>query len=344
MPHAPLDAWQVAASTFPHDGTITEKMTFLLRYAVLAPSGHNSQPWVFRIRGEQIDLLADRRRALPVVDPEDRELTISCGAALFNLRIAARHFGYSTTIARLPEGGQSDWLARVICSPGPAATAQEDRLFEAIPKRRTSRHRFDDRTISPDIRQALGAAVDAEGACLGWVPDAYRDRVADLVVEGDRLQARDKRFRRELAAWLHPNRTRSRDGMPGYGFGLSDLASYMGPFVMRTFDWGKGQAAKDRQLAEGSPGLAVLGTSEDTPAAWLRAGEALEHMLLLATHHGLCASYLNQPVEVDELRPHLAEVVEPVGHPQLLLRLGYGPEVPHSPRRTAEQVVVPPEH
>jgi hypothetical protein len=74
-----------------------------------------------------------------------------------------------------------------------------------------------------------------------------------------------KRFRRELALWMHPNRTKSRDGMPLYAFGFSDLMSLAGPFVIRTFDTGKGRAAKDRQLAEGSPVLAILGTEDDAP-------------------------------------------------------------------------------
>ncbi len=70
--------------------------------------------------------------------------------------------------------------------------------------------------------------------------------------------------------------------MPGYAFGYSDIMSHMGPFVLRTFDFGKGQAAKDRQLAVGSLILAILGTKSDEPMNWLKPGTALSKMLLLA--------------------------------------------------------------
>jgi len=85
--------WNVSAGDFPEDGDAAERLTFLLRYAVLAPSGHNTQPWLFCVRDDIVDLYGDRAQALAVVDPDDRELTISCGAALFNLRVALRRFG-----------------------------------------------------------------------------------------------------------------------------------------------------------------------------------------------------------------------------------------------------------
>ena len=126
----------------------------------------------------------------------------------------------------------------------------------------------------------------------------------------------------------------------GFGFGFGDLMSHAGPLVIRTFDIGKGEAAKDRQLAERSPLLAVLGTSADTPRNWLHAGQAMERILLRACAHGLTSSFLNQPVEVDDLRPRLAEAIGRGGEqPQLVMRFGYGPEVAHSPRASVEEVL-----
>src|SRR5215208_4504425 len=167
-------------------------------------------------------------------------------------------------------------------------------------------------------------------------PPGWR-RQAELIAAGDCIQLADKRFRRELASWVHPNRTKSRDGIPGYAFG--DVMSLAGPFVIRTFDTGKGQAAKDRQLAEGSPVLAVLGTEGDTPADWLAAGQALARILLRARAEGVWGSFLNQPIEVSELRPRVRERVGEAGFLQLLLRMGYGQEVRPTPRRVIEEVL-----
>ncbi|MEP4684045.1 MAG: hypothetical protein ABJ015_20730, partial [Rhodopirellula bahusiensis] len=126
--------------------------------------------------------------------------------------------------------------------------------------------------------------------------------IANLIDYGDRKQAANKAFRRELAKWIHSNNSSRKDGMPGYSHGVGDLASRFGQIIIRTFDWGDGQAAKDRQLAEGSPMLAVMATNEDTPQAWIECGRALSRMLLRGTAHGLDASFMNQPIEVDTLR------------------------------------------
>ena len=150
----------------------------------------------------------------------------------------------------------------------------------------------------------------------------------------------DPGFRRELASWLHPNRNELGDGMPGYTRGLSELASRVAPLVGRTFDVGGSQAAKDHQLVVGSPLLFILGTEGDEERDWLRAGQALSRVLLQATAAGLAASFLNQPVEIPELRGRLHEIIGKSGHPQLVLRLGYPQAEAHAtPRRAIGEVV-----
>ena len=128
--------------------------------------------------------------------------------------------------------------------------------------------------------------------------------------------------------------------MPGYAFGFVDTMSYAMPLIIRTVDWGKGQAAKDRQLAAGSPVLAALGTTDDTAAAWLGAGQPLERTLLRARAEGVWASFLNQPIQVPELRTKLERVLELNGFAQLLLRMGFGPQVQPTPRRPVEEVLI----
>jgi len=339
---ASLAPWNVSPPAFPENGDAAEKLTFLLSYAVLAPSGHNTQPWLCSVDGDTIELYADRTQALAVVDPEDRALTISCGAALFNLRVALRHFGYrDDTYELLPDPDDADLLARIRLVSGEPPSSKEEALFEAVPKRRTTRAAYHERDVPIELRRELEGDAAREDAWLHLVPDAERATIAELIAEGDRTQMADKRFRRELAAWVHPNRSRARRGMRGYGFGFRDLMSHAGPLGIRTFDIGKGQAAKDRELAERSPLLGVLGTAADTTRAWLEAGQAMERILLRACAHGLTSSFLNQAVEVDDLRPRLAEAIARGGnHPQLVLRFGYGPEVAHSPRASVEDVLI----
>jgi nitroreductase len=335
------DPWKVSEQDFPRSGQPEERLRFLLNYAVLAPSGHNTQPWLFSVGGDAVELHADRTRGLPVVDPEDRALVISCGAALFYLRVAMRHFGYEDEVEVLPDPDQPDLLARVRLGPDHAETEEERILFQAMPKRRSNRGPFEDRPVPGRLLSALQAAAWEEGAWLHLIEDEdVKHTIAELIAEGDRIQLADKRFRRELASWVHPNRTRSRDGIPGYAFGFGDLLSLAGPFAIRTFDTGKGQAAKDRQLTEGSPVLVILGTEGDVPREWLAVGQALARVLLRARAEGVWASFLNQPIEVPELRPRLRDAIGVEGYPQLLFRMGYGPEVRPTPRRPVEEISV----
>lgn len=350
-PH-PTEAWNVTEEEWPADGSAEEKLRYLLRWAILAPSSHNTQPWLFRFVEERVEIHPDLRRSLAVVDPEDRELVMSCGTLLFHLRVALRRFGHGGDVRTVTREEREHYLApvrsipEVLASVGLGAshepTADETELFDAIPKRHTNRRAFEDRPVREEVLEQLEAAAEREGGWLETVTDPKRkEGLAEIIAEGDRRQGADPSFRRELAAWIHPSRTWSRDGMPGHALDMSGLASYLGPFLVRTFDWGDRRAAENHELAEGSPIMAVLGTRRDTPAGWLNAGEALDRVLLRATAQGLSASFLNQPLEMADLRSRVEEVVGRDGTPQIILRLGYGPgvEAP-TPRRPLEEMVI----
>lgn len=301
--------------------------------AVLAPSSHNTQPWFFRLSDSAVDLCADRTRALPVNDPEDRELAISCGCALMNLRIAAASAGLHVQVRLLPEPEEPDLLARMSLSGQSNVCADDAELADFIETRRTYRKRFAPREVSASALDQLIEATRQEGARLvPLLTDEVRQKTAALVAEGDAVQWANSSWRRELAAWMHPRRQ-------GDGLTMPALSLPAAQLVVRTFDMGGGVGAKDRQLAEASPLLAVLSTEGDHPRDWLLAGQALQRALLLGCKHGLQASYLNQPVQEASLRPKLQNLVG-TGFPQILLRIGYPlQEIPHTPRRALDDVI-----
>lgn len=333
--------WEISGAGFPgHEADIGERLRFLVGYAVLAPSGYNRQPWWFRVADGALEMHADRARCLPVIDHDDRELTISCGSALFNLRSAARHFGYEPVVSLLPRASEPDLLATLSLGERKPATHEENLLYAAIARRRTNRQAFERRKIDPITLERLGAASMAEGAWLALLAHrSERHALAELIAQGDRLQFADKRFRRELASWVHSGRSASRDGMPAYAQGMREIMTAVGSLPIRTFDLGKGVAASDLELADHSPVLGVLGTSADVPEHWLHAGQALQRVLLLACGGGISASFMNQPIEVEMLRPRVTALLRRTGHAQVVFRLGYGPEPPLMPRRGPDEVL-----
>lgn len=310
------------------------QMQALVQAASLAPSSHNTQPWLFRLEDHAIELLADRTRALPVNDPEDRELTISCGCALFNMRVAAAAAGYKTTVELLPRGADLDLLARVHLATSPRQHA-DAALSAEITARRTTRERFAPTAVDPGALRELVDAVQNESATLTVLTTGdQRHAAAALAAEGDAAQWANPSWRRELAAWMHPRRC-------GDGLTLPALAIPVAQMVVRTFDMGKGVAAKDRQLADESPVLAVLSTEGDMPHDWLNAGQALQRLLLTGVRLGLQASYLNQPVQVAALRSKLQQLTGRPGYAQLLLRIGTPTKTPPAaPRRPVADVLL----
>ncbi len=340
MISTPLSPWTVADSDFPRTGMAVDKLRFCVNYAVLAPSTHNAQPWLFKVKPKEIEVYADRTRALPVVDPDDRELVISCGCAIYQLRLALRHFGFQDDVTLLPDDEDEDLMAVIRVTGSHQPTPEEERLFAAIPKRHTNRHRFEDEEVDEGLVAELVQAAEAEGSQFIPILGEKRNALADLIAEADQRQMADKRFRRELAAWIHPKRRYSGDGMPAFAPGVSDVVTAGGPFVLRTFEFPDTQASLDYRIAVGSPLLAVLSTDGDTPRDWLRAGMGLAHLLLRSAEASVWASYLNQPVEVPLLRPLVAEIAGGGASPQLILRMGVGPAAKPTPRRPLEEVLI----
>ena len=334
-------AWQIDEHLFDALAPMKEQIRFALQYAVLAPSNHNAQPWRFIVDEDTVHLCADRTRALPVVDPFDREMLISCGAALFNLRVALSHFGLAWSIRIFPSDFDPDVVARIkVTTTGPHDPSLAN-LFCAITKRVTTRSPFANEPIAESFKNGMIDACEAEGAIAICVDEeSSRQSIAQLIAEADRMQFADPRFRRELASWIHPRR--HSDGMPAYGVAVGSLLDFALPLlasVVRVFDVGAGTPATHQRLVEGSPLLVGIATMRDDREAWLAAGQALQRMLLVATANGLTASYLNQPIEVATLRDQLRSLLNVDAVPQLLLRIGRGPDADHSPRRALSEVV-----
>jgi len=324
---------------FPASAGAAERIRFLLQWAVLAPSRHNTQPWIFEIEGDELRIYGDAARSLPAADADGRQLVMSCGAALVNLRLAAAHFGHATSAEILPGHRRDGLLARVRLEERSASTPEAEELFRAIPRRKTNRLPLDGREPPEGLVTALLREARREGVTLRPVEDHQRRIVADLIAEGDGAAWSSTRFRGEVAGWTRTNRSGRRDGIPGYALGMSDAAALVHPLLVRLQNPARSEADRDRRRALGTRALLVLSTPRDGQAEWLRAGEALQRVLLRATASGLFASYFAQPIESPPLRRRLADVIGDPGAPQIMFRLGYGLEPRPTPRRRVDDVL-----
>jgi hypothetical protein len=367
------EVWNISESEFPKYSSMYHKLKFFLRYVILAPSIHNTQPWSFRIQNnDTIELYVDRKRALPVLDHIGRELTISCGIVLGYLQITISHFGYKYR-TELPssydmEKSDNQPLAKISIYDENGSNNTDvnslqkednDRLFGAIPKRRTSRFgfRFENRAI-PDILQAgFYYIVDKYPHCQQQQRNEQQDPIwlhitksinekdilADLVAYGDDLLLSDKHYVNKLTQWARLNkRCISQNSKLRYRLGITNLISKMNPHTTKSFRFNKEQEEKVQELAATSPILVILGSYSDGPLDWINTGMALTNILLLASSENVCCSFLNQPIHVPQLRPKLLNAIgKEKGFPQILLGMGYSrQDIIPSPKMDVEEILM----
>ncbi|WP_225823946.1 Acg family FMN-binding oxidoreductase [Streptomyces naphthomycinicus] len=310
-------------------------VTALVADAAAAPSLHNAQPWSFRYLRDVgvLRLYADLKRALPRTDPENRGLHVGCGAALLNLRVAAAAAGLAPIVRVLPDQAFPELLAEVHLLGTGTPDGALAGLGSAIRRRHSSRMPFRDEAISAATVDRLCEAARAEGAQLTF-PGAWHVRsILELVQDAEGRETRAPEMREETARWTHTEPA----GVAGATDGIS--AEAFGPRQRGTSapvrDFARGRTIPGRGWApfEKNPNIALLGTAYDEPADWLIAGQALERVLLRATSDGLVASVTSQPLEWPEFRWAVRDPVSAMGHVQMVIRLGYGPEGPASPRR-----------
>jgi nitroreductase len=316
----------------------TPEMAELIRYATLAPSGHNTQPWRFRIGTDRIDILPDFSRRTPIVDPDDHHLFVGLGCAGETLALAAGAGGRSSELRVEPGDGGSVQLAL----GGPAGSGSV--LFDAIPARQSTRTDYDGKPISLADLRSLAAAAEIPGVDVVLITNkSETSLVRDLVVAGNSAQMADAAFLRELKAWMRfsPREAkRTGDGLFSATTGNPALPEWLGA---RAFDWAfKAESENDkysRQIAS-SAGIAIFASEREDHAHWVLAGRACQRFALQATVLGLKCAFINQPVEVARLRPELAALAGLAGRrPDIVMRFGHGPSLPFSARRPVRAVL-----
>ena len=310
-------------------------MEHLVGLAIAAPSVLNTQPWRFFAHGDVIDVGAVPSRGLPAVDPSARETYISCGAAVLNLRLGIASLRRTPVVRLLPNPENPAHVASVRI--GRPMTLSEDgrRLADAILNRRTSREPFSDEPVPETLRNQLVSAAEREGARLDFVPAWRRQIVVSAVFDADVTQRQSPRVVEEVRSWTL-QRKEGDSGIPTSALGPRARS---GSATVRDFALGQSVARRETAEFGKDEPLAVLVTREDDALAWVLAGVSLQRVLLTATVHNLSSGLLTSPLEVPSLRDPLMEGASAPGHPQVLLRFGFGPEPPPTPRRAVAEVL-----
>jgi len=327
------DVWDVRQQDFPATLPIEVQLRFLLRYAILAPSSKNTQPWRFAVEGNAVSIYADRSRAQPIADPSERELYVSLGCALENLLVAGEHFGFRCVVSYLPLPDHPDLACTVVLEAGGTRSPSQAAIpLDTILRRCTDHGVYREAPVTPADRARLEACDTEAGLRLALTDEpAIRRRMDELTLQADVRLFADPEFRDELGYWV------------GQGvFGTPWLISQLGRLAMSHLDLGKPAAKRDRKVLDSAALLGLVSSAKDDHLAHLRTGQLLEWLWLTATAMGLSVHPMSQTMELADLRAEVAALLPGGGWiPQQPFRVGHSAaqRPHHSPRRPLEEVV-----
>jgi hypothetical protein len=303
--------------------------------ATRAPSIHNTQPWRFVAAPDRLDVYLDTERALPVLDPTGRQQIISCGSAIEFAVVALAAAGHAAEVDLLPDDADPDRLATVRVT-APREASDEDRaLAAAIDRRHTVRAAFQPRAVPGGLVDRLQREAASFGA---WFKPIARseEEVATvfLIARAEEMEQSDPAYLAELESWMRTD-PGAVDGVPVEAVPSDDPQTRPSNWLIRDFVVGQRgeqqlfRAADDPDAPPPDverPTVVLMGTDDDDRYAWLLAGRALGRVLLRATAEGVAASPLTQALDWPATRSRMQSRLSLVGHPQMLLRMGYPPD------------------
>ena len=324
-----VDPRDVNAADFPHDGTTREKLMFLLRFAILAPSVHNTQPWKFSIDRDRVGLFCDAARWLQVADPDRRDLHLSMGCVLENLLVAARHFGYAPEVKYARVATKPNFIATVDLSRFEPPKRRRDAALDRLSTRHTAFGATESRAVTPSMLEELDKACAGEGTTLYLTDDpAVRSGAGGLFGRATALQFADEEYRLELAGWI------------GRGeYGVPRVVARLGRFGVPQVEKDN---VKEASRIAAAPYFGVILSENDDRISQVQAGQAMERVWLAAAGWNVSLRPASALFAVPTVKAELARLVGAGGlHVQQAFRLGYSePRGKRSPRRKVAESIV----
>lgn len=329
--------WDINEKDFSVSGGIEDKIKFLLNFAVLAPSSHNTEPWKFKIQGNELELSADFSRHLPESDKNKRMIYISLGCAVANTLIAANYFGLKYEVNYLENRAKIIFVSEV------ANRARTDaHLFKAIKNRRTNRFFYKNIPVASEVSDEFKNLNNFQEIKIDLVADKEtKQKIAEIMGEGMKRIMSQKPFRRELADWLRTNLTLKCDGMPGNGHRMNLFTSIIAPHILRNIDVSDVEKDKAIKRVLNFPALGVISSKEDNAINFIHAGEILERLSLAIKSRMMDIAIMVAIIEDPESRAKLQTALKSEFLPQMFFGFGFAEHpAPKSPRRKLNDFLV----
>ncbi len=336
-------SWQINIDSFPSTGSLNEQLKFLINFPILAPSGHNSQPWNFSVNGNEISIWKNEERSLAQSDPTMRQLLIASGCALENLIIAADYYGFESQISYFPEKDNSNLIAKILLKKLNVMEGKNrnDHLIFAIPKRHTNRNKYKDQQLPADFLMEINR-LSNEICTISVISEKrIKDEIADIVNNAQIEAMDDSGFREELSHYIKSNFTKEKVGMPGFTLGIPAPISLIASRLIKKINLSRKSKKKDEDLLKKfTPAFIIINGTQDDRTTRIKTGQLFERIWLTAEKYGLNCAPLAAAVQSDVYAKKLQAIFKTNSKPLVFFRVGYSNKsVRHSPRLSLEEVL-----
>ena len=337
--HDNYDAWKIQVIEYPRKASIEERLNFLLQFAVIAPSGHNSQPWLFKIDGNKVKFIVERSRSLEESDPSGRQLMISFGCALENLIIAAGHCGLTASVNYQPAGEGADTVLEVTMFE--TNYADSDHLVTCMLHRHTDRGAYKTRALNPSFVNAV-MEMSSNDNMIFIIDNKNKIERLIPVVSDAQVKIMDSLpFRNELSEFVKSSYTSSKTGIPGFALGLPAPVSLLASWLVKKFNLARLTLKQDEDILRKTPAYMVIATDDDEKVSWIKAGQLFERVWLNAVLHGMVCSPMAAIVQNKGCRKSLQVILDTNLKPQVFFRIGYPEKVSMpTPRFKVEDLLI----
>lgn len=331
--------WDIKKGDFPSSGNLIDKIKFALGYGILAPSTHNSQPWLFKIADDSCRIYYDNNRRLPEADPIGRDLYISMGCMIENLVIAASCFGIFKDLKVVLN---NNLVAEIYFQDSGPGDKDLGYLVDTMPKRINARGLFESKPVSENIETEIMSLKKDDRIKTNFIIDKEKvNKLAKITAEGLRLAYRKLSFRKEMSEWMHNSLSGNKTGLLGYSLRMPFILSFIIPTLVRFFDISPLLAKLNYKSMSSAPFICILSSADSNPSIWLEVGRLAERYMLQLNSRGIRTSIFVASIEIGDLYKKVQEVVEIGLKPQFLFCAGYMESVQkHSPRQDLEDKLI----
>ncbi len=335
-------AWKIRVEDFPINGKIYEQIKFLLGFGILAPSGHNGQPWEFKIVNNILNIFVNKKRALVKSDPSGKQLCIGIGCLIENFCIAANFYGFETVIQYGNYIISDDPIAKITLNKIKNISHDRDNLIHFITKRSTHRNNYTSQPIPEYFINNLHELSSDNIKIFIIQEKKLKEQIADLIIQAQ-ITAMDKPyFRQELSELMKSNITKSKIGMPGFAFGLPLPISLFSWWMIKKINMSKLNKKIDEQTFKRfTSAFIIISSKDDTKISWINTGRLCEKIWLLAERHGLKCSPNAAPIQELGYKEQLQKLINSNLNPLVLMRVGYSKKISRStPRLSVEDLII----